>query len=157
VVSGGASVDSVRLFEHVHGHLGWLAVAALVHPAVLLRRPNQRARWAVVAAAAVVTAAGVGGMALYPRYRVELRPPIFAAAPTLGYLFERKEHLAFAALLFAWAGAAAYFGASTLDGDARRSLRRAAHWAFVVAAAFAMSTACLGTLVASYRSFGDLR
>jgi hypothetical protein len=147
-------VDPWRLLEHAHGHVGWLAALALIHPAVLLRRPTRRAAWAVVLAAAVVTLAGAGGVVLYPRYRAELRQPIFASAPALGYLFERKEHVAFGAVLLAWAGTAAYFGAASVDGDARRSLRRAAHWAFVAAAVFAVTAACFGTVVASYKTFG---
>ena len=150
-------VDSVRLLEHVHGHLGWLAAAALVHPAVLLQNPKRRVRWAVLAATGVVTLAGAVGAALYPLYRTELRPPIFAAAPALGALFERKEHVAFGALVFAWAGAAAHFGAPGVDGEAGRPLRRAAQCAFIVAAAFAVTAACCGTWVASFRSFADVR
>lgn len=147
-------LDPWSLLEHAHGHVGWLAALALVHPAVLLRNPSRRASWAVSLAAGTVTLAGAAGVALYPPYRATLRQPIFASAPALGYLFERKEHVAFAAVLLAWVGAATYFGAASAEGDARRSLRRAAHWAFVAAAVFAVCAACFGTVVASYRTFG---
>ncbi|MDB5220684.1 MAG: hypothetical protein JWO86_8611, partial [Myxococcaceae bacterium] len=30
-------LEATRLMEHVHGHLGWLAAATLVHPAIVLR------------------------------------------------------------------------------------------------------------------------
>ena len=50
---------------------------------------------------------------------------------------------------------AAHFGAGAIEGDVQRSLRRAAHWSFVAAATLAVSAACLGTLVAAYRTFGD--
>jgi hypothetical protein len=143
-----------RLLEHAHGHLGWLAAVALAHPAVLLRRPNRRASWAIVLAATAVTLAASGGVLLYPRYRAELRPPLFAAAPALGYLFERKEHLSFGAVLFAWAGAVAYFGAFSADDATQKPLRRAAHWSFVFASLFAVAAACLGTVVAAYKTFG---
>jgi hypothetical protein len=148
-------VDPWRLLEHVHGHLGWLAAVGLVHPAVLLRRPQRRASLAIALAVIAVTLAGGGGVLLYPRYRDELRPPIFATAPALGYLFERKEHLAFGAILLSWAGAAAYFGAGSLDAATRPPLRRAAHWSFVAAALLAVAAACLGTIVAAHRTFGS--
>jgi hypothetical protein len=148
------SLDPWRFLEHAHGHLGWLAAAGLVHPAFLLRRPRRRASLAIVLAAVAVTLAGGSGVALYPRYRVEIRPPLFAASPWLGYLFERKEHLAFGAVALAWAGTAAYFAACALEEGARGPLRRAAQWAFVAACIFAVSAASLGTLVASHRTFG---
>jgi hypothetical protein len=144
---------ALRVAEHLHGHLGWLAAAALVHPAILLRDARRRARLSVGLGAGVATAAAALGMALYPAYRERLKPSIFADAPALGFAFERKEHLAFGALLMAWAGAAAYAAASAADAGARRRLRRASHACFVAAALFATATAALGTCVAAYRTF----
>jgi hypothetical protein len=149
-------IDPARLGEHIHGPLGWLSAAALVHPALLLRRPSRplRAHLAVSLAAGIVTLAAILGAILYPSYRERLRQPIFASSMTFGYLFERKEHLAFGAVFLAWAGAITY--ASQLgceDAVTADALRKASHRAFVAAAAFAVVTAILGTLVASYRSF----
>lgn len=146
-------LDPVRVTEHVHGHLGWLAAIALVHPAILLRKTRRRAHLSVGLAVGMVTLVGCLGAAMYPDYRDRLRQSMFQHAPTMGYLFERKEHLAFGAILLAWAGAAAYFGASKLEGDVRERLRKAAHWAFVAAAALTVTTAVLGTVVAAYKSF----
>jgi hypothetical protein len=146
-------LDPLRVAEHVHGHLGWLAAIALVHPAILLRRAQRKAHLAVGLAVGVVTLVGCLGAAMYPDYRDKLRQPIFQHAPTVGYLFERKEHLAFGAILLAWAGAAAYAGALKLEGGTRDRLRRAAHWSFVGAAALAVGTAVLGTIVAAYKTF----
>jgi hypothetical protein len=146
-------LDSLRIAEHVHGHLGWLAAIALVHPAILLRRTSRRAHLAVALAAGTVTVVGAVGVSLYGSYRDKLRQPIFAHAPSIGYLFERKEHLDFGAILFSWAGALAYAAATRADGGVRESLRRAAHWAFVAAAVLAIATAALGTVVAAYRTF----
>jgi len=146
-------IDPLRLQEHVHGHVGWLAAIALVHPAVVLRRTKRKAHWAVGLAVAVATLAGVLGVAMYDDYRDRLRQAMFQRAPAMGYLFERKEHLAFGAILLAWAGALAYLGAFRLDGEARDRLRRAAHWAFVGAALLAVVTAALGTLVGAYKTF----
>jgi hypothetical protein len=146
-------LDPLRLEEHVHGHLGWLAAIALIHPAVLLRRPKRKAHLSVGLGAGLVTLAGALGVAQYGEYRDRLRQSIFQHAPAIGYLFERKEHLAFGAILLAWAGAVAYAGATRLEGEPRDRLQRAAHWSFVAASALAVVAAVLGTVVAAYCTF----
>jgi cytochrome c biogenesis factor len=148
------ALDLARVGEHLHGHLGWLAAIALVHPAIFLRRRDRRAHLSVALAVAMATLAGGLGASLYPAYRERLRQPIFAQAPGVGYLFERKEHLAFGAILLAWAGAVAYVAAHRYaDAVGRDALRKAAHWAFVASALLGVVTALLGTIVASYRTF----
>jgi len=147
------ALDLVRLQEHVHGHVGWLAAATLVHPAILLRRVNRRAHVSVALAVAVVTLAAAMGVAMYTRYRDSLRQPIFAGSAAVGYLFERKEHLAFGAVALAWAGGASYAASSWAADELRRPLRVAAHRAFVAAALFASASALLGTIVAAYKTF----
>jgi uncharacterized membrane protein len=146
-------IDPVRLQEHVHGHIGWLAAIALIHPAIVLRRPKRRAHLAVGLAVGVVTLAGALGAAIYGDYRERLRQSIFQHARVIGYLFERKEHLAFGAVVLAYAGAAAYVAATKLEGERRERLRKAAHWSFVAAAAMAVVTAALGTVIAAYKTF----
>ncbi|MBV9945799.1 MAG: hypothetical protein JOZ69_03020 [Myxococcales bacterium] len=146
-------IDPTRLKEHVHGHLGWLAALALAHPAILLRRIHCRAHWAVGLSAGIVTLAAALGAATYPAYRETLRQPIFAGARAIGYLFERKEHLAFGAVGLSWVGAVAYAVAPRADPVTRELLRRAAHRSFVAAALFGAAAAILGTLVAAYRTF----
>jgi hypothetical protein len=146
-------IDPVRIQEHVHGHIGWLAAIALVHPAIVLRRTNRRAHLAVGLACGIATLAGGLGAYIYGDYRDRLRQHIFQGARVMGYLFERKEHLAFGAVLLAWAGTASYVAATRVDGPTREQLRKAAHWAFVGAATLAVVTAALGTLVASYKTF----
>jgi hypothetical protein len=147
--------DAARVGEHIHGHLGWLAAVALAHPAILLRRTRRRAHLSVGFAVGLATAAAGLGAALYPAYRERLRQPIFASAPAVGYLFERKEHLAFGAVLMAWTGGLTYAASQFRCDDVGTgdALRKAARWAFVAAALFALTTALLGTLVASYRTF----
>lgn len=151
--SGSSGLGALRVAEHLHGHLGWLAALALVHPAVLLRRVERRAHLAVALATGIATLAAVVGVTLYPSYREILRPSIFADAPALGFAFERKEHLAFGAIAFAWAGALAYAGALVPGVRARLPMRRAAHACFLAAAVFALATAALGTCVAVHRTF----
>lgn len=145
--------DPLRVAEHVHGHMGWLAAIALLHPAILLRRRERRAHLSVGLAALAVTFAGALGVAIYGGYREKLRQPIFKQAAWVGYAFERKEHLAFGVVMLSWAGALAYLAASFTHGETRASLRRAAHWSFVIAAVVAVVTATLGTIVAAYKTF----
>jgi hypothetical protein len=148
------ALEIVRLTEHVHGHLGWLAAAALVHPAIVLRNRRRRAHLAVGSSVGLVTLVGGLGAWIYEPYRDRLKQSIFLHAPTVGFLFERKEHLAFGAIGLAWAGAIAYAVATRVDDDATRtSLRTVAFYAFVFAAALAIVTAVLGVIVATYKTF----
>ncbi len=144
--------DIVRVGEHVHGHLGWLAAAALVHPAILLRHPRRKAHIAVTFAALVPTVAGGLGMWVYGPYRDRIKQGIFVDARWVGLLFERKEHLAFGAILLAWAAAVAYVLAMRAEEPSRESLRTFAHRAFAASAALAVAVAVLGTMVATFRS-----
>jgi hypothetical protein len=146
-------LDPVRLIEHVHGHLGWLAAAILVHPAIVLRSRTRRAHVAVGMAAGLVTVAAAIGVWLYVAYRERLKQGIFLHAPSVGLLFERKEHLAFGAVVLAWAGAAAYFAAPRAAPATRDRLRTIAFRAFCASAALTILVAVLGTIVAVYRSF----
>lgn len=149
----GVGVEPVRIVEHIHGHLGWLAAVALVHPAALLRHKTRRAHLAVAIPTVLVTlTAGIGAW-LYAPYRQELRPTIFLHSPAMGLLFERKEHLAVGAVVFAWAGAAAYFSAPRATPDIREQLRVLAYHAFCAAAILGVLVAILGTTVATYRTF----
>jgi hypothetical protein len=150
--AGGRSAV-VALVAHVHGHLGWLAAAALVHPAIVLRRTERRAHLAVGSSVVLVTAAASLGAWLYPAYRESLRALVFLDARSLGLAFERKEHLAFGAVFLAWSGAAAYAASWRAEGRTAVTLRRTSHRAFVASAALAIVAAVLGTLVASRHPF----
>jgi hypothetical protein len=146
-------LDPHRLFEHVHGHLGWLAAALLAHPAIVLRTKTRRAHLAVALSTAFVTVAAGLGAWLYVGYREKLKQGIFLQAPTVGLLFERKEHLAFASVMLSWAGCAAYFAAPRASAPTRDTLRNIARFAFSAAAVLAIIVALLGTYVAVYQSF----
>ncbi len=142
------TVETLRLLERVHGHLGWLAAAALVHPAILLRRRNRRAPLSVTLAAALVTLSGAFGAFIYPSYSKLVRRAVYMASLRHGLLFERKEHLAFAAIALAWAGCLLHL--SSRDSEPRQ---RAAHLAFVCSAGLTLLVATLGTIVSAFRSF----
>jgi hypothetical protein len=141
-----------RFVEHVHGHLGWLSTVALYHPAILLRRPRRRALSSALLATALVTVSGLLGALLYPDYRERLKPTIFARSPAVGDAFERKEHLAVAAVVLAWAGLVAHWAACR-DGFTEARLDRAAFVAYAGAATLATIAACLGILVATHLTF----
>jgi hypothetical protein len=146
-------LDTLRLFEHLHGHLGWLAAAILLHPAIVLRNRERRAHLAVGLATAFITVGAGLGAWLYVGYREHLKQAIFIDAPRIGLLFERKEHLAFGAVMLAWAGCAAYFGARGASPPLRLGLRTIAFRAYVGSAALSAIVAVLGTIVAVYKSF----
>jgi hypothetical protein len=145
-------VNFVRIVEHIHGHLGWLAAAALLHPAILLRNPKRRAHLSVALSTAFVTVAGGIGAWLYVPYRETVKQRLFLETRWVGLLFERKEHLAFGAIVLAWSGAIAYATALGTD-DLRLPLRTFAFRAFAIATALTTATAGLGTLIACYRTF----
>jgi hypothetical protein len=144
---------ALRVLERIHGHLGWLAVAAMLHPAILLANPRRRARLAVALSAAVVVVTAGLGASIYPDYRVQLKPSIFATAPSLGWLFERKEHLAVGAVAFTLLGCVAHLAVPVFEASLRPQVARLAHRAFVVAFVLAAAVAIFGTAVASYKSF----
>jgi hypothetical protein len=146
-------LDPLKLTEHIHGHLGWLATATLLHPAIVLRSRSRRAHLAVALATGVVTVAAGLGAWLYVAYRERLKQGIFVHAPSVGLLFERKEHLAFGAVVLAWAGAAAYFAAPGAAPGTRLRLRTVAFQAFCASATLSVLVAILGTVVAIYRTF----
>jgi hypothetical protein len=145
--------EPLRVLEHVHGHLGWLSAAALLHPAILLRSPRRNAHLAVWLATGFLTVTGALGAYLYAPYRDQVKQQLFIHAPAVGYLFERKEHLAFGAILLSWAGAIAYTAAGRAEEPVRRSLLTLAFRACVLACALTVCTAVLGVAVAVVKTF----
>ncbi|MCL2726130.1 MAG: hypothetical protein FWD69_17020 [Polyangiaceae bacterium] len=145
--------DLLRAMEHVHGHAGWLSTAALVHPAIVLRSRTRRVGLTVLLSTLFVTLTSATGAWLYVGYRNQLKRDIFRDARDVGLLFERKEHLAFVALVLAWAGTVAYFASTRAKGDIQGSLRKIAFRAFACSATLAILTAVFGTIVSVYRSF----
>lgn len=162
-----ASVISLLRFAHqLHGHAAWLAAALLWHPVFVLR-PAQHARSTRVRslrvawlATAVLTLVFGTGIALYGAYRDTVRTPLFQEARAIGLLFERKEHLAFAALMLAWIGALRVThvwrdGPQEATNEGRGAGdyggMQAARVAFALSALFATICALIGTLVASVK------
>ena len=144
----------LRLAEHVHGHMGWLSAAALLHPAILLRNPRRRARLAVLLTTLFVTSTGMLGAWIYPEYRTQLKQAIFIHSPTVGWLFERKEHLAVGAIGFAWIGCIAHLASRGAGSEASpHVLARVAQHAYIIAVVLCVAVACIGIAVATYSTF----
>jgi hypothetical protein len=144
----------LRVLERIHGHLGWLTVAALLHPAIILRNPLRRARLSVALATLFAVATALLGGYIYPLYRERLKQHIFIEAPRVGWLFERKEHLAVGAVGLALVGCVAHLSAPIFEDQAiRKSVARLAHRAFVGAFVIGLLVAAFGVAVASFKSF----
>jgi hypothetical protein len=155
------SVEALRALERAHAVIAWTATASLVTAAWIVARgraPRRGALAACGAALALVLAAGATGIALHDPYRARLRQRLFLHAMRLGWLFEQKQHLAFASLLFAVA-AAASLGALALaerravDPALARDLRRSAVLAWTAAALFAAAASVASAVVARHARF----
>ncbi len=133
-----------------------LAAAALLHPAILLRKGNPMSwgtRLAVVLTAGAVVLAFASGVWIYPAYVASVRVPLFLKSEHTGLLFETKEHIAFAVMALALGASACAWFAPTRA----RGLRRAAAVGFALGAALCLVTAALGTWVAAVHGFGSAR
>lgn len=142
----------LRILESVHGHLGVLAVVALVHPAILLRRGRPLSRgarlsvWLTTCACVAAFGLGVG---IYGDYRALVKADLFRASARAGFLFETKEHLAFATLAFALcAGASAL-----LAPPEAHDVRRLSAVLYAVATILCLVVASLGTFIRSIHGF----
>lgn len=145
-------MNSLGLWTSIHGHLGVLAAAALLHPAILMRRgaPLSRgARWSISLTAIVTTLGFSLGVLLYGSYREQVKRALFSESIRAGLLFETKEHLAIAVVALTLGAAAAALGAPR---DARE-IRKTAALLFAFAALACIATASLGSYVTAVRSF----
>lgn len=148
-------VTALRWMVRIHGHLGWLSVLALCHPAWLLRKNGGRKTLSALLATLLTTVTFAAGLWLYPAYRSRLKHAIFVEAPSIGWAFERKEHLALGVVCFAWVGllAHALAGRSPRDASARPWLERLAWGSYVFAALGCAGVAVLGMMTAVQKSF----
>ncbi|MDC3954710.1 hypothetical protein [Polyangium jinanense] len=152
--------ELLRRVALVHGVLAWISAVALVALAVILVRLRNDARisrWIHLASAATTSlavATFATGVWLDLPYRTHLRQRLFLASRSLGWLFERKLHLSFGALVFAGLALAALFAAGADGHDApSRALRRASRTGYVASAFFALAACVIGTLVATRARF----
>lgn len=142
----------MTLLEAIHGHVGVLAMVALFHPALMLwsgKPLSRNGKLALAASLALVALAFGLGLTIYPAYREEVKPLLFAQDVRTGLLFETKEHLAWVALI----GALGAGVTGLLAPPRAAQVRRIAARVFLGAAIACTLAACLGTWIASVRSF----
>lgn len=154
------SGEALRGLSQAHGMLAWAAVAVTVAAAVAVTVQRLRLRLrlrAMVALAGIASllliASFVTGLQLDLPYRGRLRQRIFLEAPALGWMFERKLHLGFGAMMLAGCalgllGAAALAGRRGNEQAWVRELGRGGKVALVAGAAFALLAAVVGAWVA---------
>jgi hypothetical protein len=145
-------LDNLRWLESMHGHLGVLAMAALLHPALLLwsgKPLSRNGKLALGASVALVSLAFALGLWIYPAYREQVKPALFMADVSAGLAFETKEHLAWVSLVSAITAGVAGLAAPPKAANVRRIAARV----FLASAAACALAAALGTWVAAVRSF----
>lgn len=136
-----------------HGIAAWFAAVLLATLAVVLVRRKLRLTRAyitlVVLAMGLTFATGVTGALLDLPYRSHLRQRIFLASHFLGWLFERKLHFAFGALVFAAIALVTLLAGRTTPNDvAQPRLSAVTSVAFVASAFFALAACVLSSVVA---------
>jgi hypothetical protein len=147
------SLELLQNLARLHAVAAWAATIAVMVAALLHARRRLPA-WAGAVAAALTIAASALGLALEEPYRSRLRQKLFLKAPDLGWLFERKLHLAVGAILLVLAAAAALAAAArSRSAPIQRDLARAAGLAFTAAAALLLAATAAATVVARTMSF----
>ncbi len=150
------SIEALRSVERLHAVVAWAATAALVAALwMFARAPRRAAQVAGAVAVGLVVAAGGLGLALHDPYRARLRQRLFVEAPSLGWLFERKQSLAFAAVLLAVCALAATVRRARGSADAgeTRDLARSAALAWAAAAVLALAASVASAIVARRAHF----
>jgi len=151
------SVEALRALERAHGIAAWIATAALFAAVwVAFRRPLRRRLGVFSAgiAALSITLAGALGLLLEEPYRARIRQRLFVATPGLGWLFERKEHLAFGAILLGWSALFALFAARpSAPGALSGELFRTTKVGLAAAALFALVASAASAIVARRAGF----
>jgi len=150
------SIEALRTVERLHAVAAWAATAALVGAVWMSARAQRRAaQVAGAVAVGLVVVAGGLGLALHDPYRARLRQRLFVEAPSLGWLFERKQSLAFAAVLLAVCALAATVRRARGSGDPveERDLARSAALAWSAAAVLALAASVASAVVARRAHF----
>jgi hypothetical protein len=145
------TLDQLRALERIHAVLSWTATASLVVCAVAWARLGRaRLGAAVVAALVLISAAGTG-LALEEPFRFRLRQRLFLANAALGWLFERKQHAAFASFALGLSAALALAAARRRTVDHREvDCERPGRLALTASAFFALF-ACVVSVLAARR------
>jgi hypothetical protein len=146
----------LHLVAQAHAVVAWIATAALaVALPLLIRARASRVTLAVSAAAAIAVTFAAGlGVLLDATYRSRIRQKLFVRSPSLGWLFERKEHLAFGAILLAWCALSTLLAAQ-ISRDPRRAsdLHAASRLAAITSAGLALAASVMAAIVARRAPF----
>ena len=165
--------ETLHMLAQIHGLCSWLALALLLFSSVRSRHipiPIPTSTFVIAAAATCMTSLSAAiGFALHFPYQYRLRQRVFIESETLGRLFERKEHLAFGALLLSWCALCALITlglrhrarsssghvAACPQNDAGLSdLKRAVFFAFGASAILAAMACVAASIVARRYHFG---
>lgn len=135
----GDAVSTLHGLAQAHAGISWAAVLVLGVSIVGVGRRIRGAKIGVAVAVGLGAGAFATGATLHMPFQGKLRQRLFLASNALGWLFERKEHAAFGAIvLLACAGCA--MGAEALaegrDGAVAKAFRRAAIGALAGALVF---------------------
>ena len=150
------SPATLQLVARAHAVVAWLAtVTLLLAVPPLITRPRGRFTAAIASASALgITIAGGLGVLLEAAYRAQIRQRLFVRSPAIGWLFERKEHLAFGAILLAWCALSTTAAARlTREPERAGDLERAARLAGIAAAALALAASVMSAIVARRAHF----
>ena len=152
------SPAALRSIERAHAIVSWGATLALLVTTWMVTRSERTRRAARVAGATAVgliCAAAALGLALHDPYRAHLRQRLFIRSPALGWLFERKQNAAFAALFLGLCALATLVclerGGPAAPGT--RDLRRSAALAWTASAALALAASIASAVVARHAHF----
>jgi len=140
-----ATLHAMELF---HGAVALVATSAVAWAALGAVRGRLPGTRLACLAATLAAVAGASGMALEGAYRSRIRVQVFARSPGLGWLFERKQHLAFGAIVLALGAASVVFALRTADASTSPHLSRAARRALVASALLAAASSIASILVA---------
>jgi hypothetical protein len=152
------TADLLRALERAHGALAWVGTAGLVVAGALPRFTNtmsRRARvtWLAIATGLLVAATALG-FVLHDPFRFRLRQRLFIASPALGWLFERKQHAAFASVLLSVCALAALARRERIGpGSEADALRGAASAAWVASVVLALAASIASVVVARRAHF----
>ena len=119
----------LRSLSGVHGALAWASVVVLLVAVVAAwigrragtigaRGAARVSAWTVPLAAVLGVATFATGLSLHGPFQSKLRQRLFIASEALGWLFERKEHVAFGALVLSLSALFAAWAARALSGRA---------------------------------------
>ncbi len=146
-------MNIAALLQKLHGVLGVLALAALLHPAITLRadkRPSPRIVLSCQLAWLLTLVSVVAGWGAYLEYRQTVKPWLLDNHASLHTLwFEIKEAVGWFTLVAATAGAALVHWSPE-----QPVARAAAGTLFLIASFSALAAGTIGVIVASYRDLG---